>query len=973
MFKELLAVLWLLILVVEVVPIRVGDNWVNEPFVNNYRHDVLRYSRYELLTFACTLEAQVPPAALSDELNRCLKPIRKRGRRGGLRSRMKRRGDRLPLPAIMTGNVRSLKNKFDELCLRCKYDSAYRNASMICLTETWLSNKDPDSDYDLEGFSCTRSDRFGDKCKSKGGGLIIYINEAWCKNFTVVKQHCDSDIELLVIKCRPFYLPREFSQIIVSSVYIPPDGDADAAADILYTSVHNMESESPEAVEIILGDFNHCDFGSYVPHYTQYVNCTTRLDRTLDLFFCNIKCGYVSKKKVPLGISDHNMIHLVPSYRQVLKRSKPEVKKVQVWDYESEEELIGCFELTDWAVLYDEYESLDHNVDVVTCYIKFCTDMVIKCKDVTIYPNNKPWMCKDLRTLFLEKDKCLTGKDRDELKVVQKDINKRIFNCKQDYKKKVENMFRTNSTKEAWKGLKKITGLSKKRVEPHVDNLKSYCDELNKFYNRFDVFDFNSKCEELLNILKSKNDVKLVINEDEVVSTFSKIKAHKASGPDTLSGKILKLCKFQLAPVFTLLYQQSLDEACVPNAWKLSEIIPVAKKTHPNCNNDYRPVALTSVAMKCLEKIVKARLLINTDCHQDPLQFAYTKKRCVLDPTISIIHDVLHFLDTPSKKGDSRFVKILFVDFSSAFNTIQIHVLIDRLISMNVNANIIMWVHSFLYQRSQYVKFKGVLSDNVQSNTGAPQGCVLSPLLFTLYTSNCRSESENCKLYKYADDTALIGLCSNDHLSYSLEVDRFVTWCERNFLNLNVHKTKELIIDFRRSPHVHENLLINNVVVERVDNYKYLGTVIDNRLSFEKNVNVIYKKANSRLYSLRKLYHLHVDNTIINLFYISVIESVISFGIAAWYGNCTSVSKRKLQRILGHANRLGVTQSKTLGDLYKFYVLQRANIIRSDPGHPLNSLYCILRSGIRLRAELTRTARYNKSFIPSSIRLLNSQ
>jgi len=103
-----------------------------------------------------------------------------------------------------------------------------------------------------------------------------------------------------------------------------------------------------------------------------------------------------------------------------------------------------------------------------------------------------------------------------------------------------------------------------------------------------------------------------------------------------------------------------------------------------------------------------------------------------------------------------------------------------------------------------------------------------------------------------------------------------------------------------------------------------------------------------------------------------MLESIISFGIAAWYGNCSVACKRKLNKVVKASVKLGVSQSKSLEELYNFCVLQRANIIIADGSHPLHVMYCLLRSGSRYRAEYTRTVRYNKSFVPASIRLLNN-
>ena len=369
----------------------------------------------------------------------------------------------------------------------------------------------------------------------------------------------------------------------------------------------------------------------------------------------------------------------------------------------------------------------------------------------------------------------------------------------------MKDLFGRNCVKDAWCGLKKITGMTKIVKPVVVDDVKQHVSELVKFYSRFDIYDFSETCCETLTYIRQMGCEKVTISVNEVLKSFAKIKVHKACGPDKLSGRVLKLGKNSLAYVFHLIFQRSLDEFYVPTKWKVSEIIPLPKKQQPKILNDFRPVALTSVAMKCLEKIVKTKLLSFIGTQQDPLQFAYTKNRSTLDPTIMIAHDVLKFLDVLNSKNKSHFVKIIFIDFSSAFNTIQVHIMLNQLLNLQVNSNIVLWIYSFLSHRQQYVKFCDVLSEIVYTETGAPQGCVLSPLLFTLYTKSCRSSSESCKVYKYADDTALVGLCVNNDEEYQKEVKSFVTWCKENYLLLNVQKTKELVIDFRRS---HSNLVI---------------------------------------------------------------------------------------------------------------------------------------------------------------------
>ncbi len=101
----------------------------------------------------------------------------------------------------------------------------------------------------------------------------------------------------------------------------------------------------------------------------------------------------------------------------------------------------------------------------------------------------------------------------------------------------------------------------------------------------------------------------------------------------------------------------------------------------------------------------------------------------------------------------------------------------------------------------------------------------------------------------------------------------------KNGAPTNVQKTKEMIFDFRRGAETHDPLTINNCIVERVNEYKYLGTVVDDQLNWNRNTETIYSKANQRLYFLRKLKKFHVDRSILRLFYQSLIQSVLTFNL----------------------------------------------------------------------------------------------
>ena len=135
-------------------------------------------------------------------------------------------------------------------------------------------------------------------------------------------------------------------------------------------------------------------------------------------------------------------------------------------------------------------------------------------------------------------------------------------------------------------------------------------------------------------------------------------------------------------------------------------------------------------------------------------------------------------------------------------------------------------------------------SDTLVTNTGAPQGTVLSPVLLTLYTADCRTTQDDCTLVKYADDATLTGKISDDDDShYRNEVDNFVDWCDRNYLKLNVDKTKEMIIDFRKNTVTATPVKVNGTVAEQVVTYKYLGNVMDKSMRWRANTAAILTKA----------------------------------------------------------------------------------------------------------------------------------
>ncbi len=179
------------------------------------------------------------------------------------------------------------------------------------------------------------------------------------------------------------------------------------------------------------------------------------------------------------------------------------------------------------------------------------------------------------------------------------------------------------------------------------------------------------------------------------------------------------------------------------------------------------------------------------------------------------LHTALSHLE-----NKNTYVRMLFVDYSSAFNTIVPATLVAKLQTLGLNRSLCSWILDFLTGRSQVVRMGNNTSSPPTLNTGAPQGCVLSPLLYSLYTHDCAATHSSNVIVKFADDTTLIGLITdNDEMAYRAEVSTLTKWCQENHLSLNIDKTKELVVDFRRQSREHTPITIDKTPVERVDSF----------------------------------------------------------------------------------------------------------------------------------------------------------
>src|SRR4029434_5254644 len=177
----------------------------------------------------------------------------------------------------------------------------------------------------------------------------------------------------------------------------------------------------------------------------------------------------------------------------------------------------------------------------------------------------------------------------------------------------------------------------------------------------------------------------LTVQAQEVRRVLRAVNPRKAAGPDGVTGRVLRDCADQLAGVFTNIFNQSLSQCLIPPCLKSSTIIPLPEKTTASTPNDYRPVALTPIIMKCFEKLVRNHITTSLPPTFDSHQFAYRANRATEDAIATALHTTLTHVE---QRGN--YARLLFIDFSSAFNTIIPSRLVTKLMDLALTANLLL-------------------------------------------------------------------------------------------------------------------------------------------------------------------------------------------------------------------------------------------------------------------------------------------
>lgn len=747
------------------------------------------------------------------------------------------------------------------------------DVDIMAINETWLRAGEVGRAPRVPGYRLRHIPRPQHICGGRGGGVGYYIRHG----LNVRTRPHPADPQHNNVEQMWLSFTIHGKNIAIGTAYRPPWLNVELFLDALSDSV-NFFSGCDSI--IVLGDFN-INLLDINDNKTKLFNITLQCLNLSQIvtspthFTANsqslidVVCTDLQPKLVtvdPVGTLGHSFIicefnikreKLIPytiSYRP-LKDISHELFTTDLnricWD-----SICLLSDVNEMVMLYNKY--------VINLF-----DMHAPFKMITIRDHSYPWITDNIRFMMRLRNEALSEYKRTNLDVklnyykdIKSLVNKSIFFEKVAYfKHNINNKIKEPKT--LWNNLKSsVLNFSDDKELPahftdvnainaHFLNVPGKSDVHLSQMTYFEFFHHN-----IGNIFSIST-----ISPDSIYKILRNLKSN-AEGCDNITLKMLFLTLPNSIQAITSLVNTSINTCTFPDIWKMAKVVPLPKKNNPVELKDLRPISILPCLSKIMEKVVCQQLTTYLEINKilPEVQSGFRRGRSTTTALLDVTDNIL------ASQDQGKCTLLVLLDFSRAFDAINIPLLLSKLKYYGFDTAAIKWFNSYLSNRCQYVETKQMSGGPFKSSLselkrGVPQGSILGPILFILYSADIIKCIHNSKCHIYADDMQVyIDFVPGelDRAIYKLYQDlaRIVDWSEKNCLLLNPSKTKFMVLGSKHQLSQLPDdidLELMGEKVERVYVIRNLGLKIDVHLRFEEHIADSVKHCFYRLKMLYKL------------------------------------------------------------------------------------------------------------------------
>jgi hypothetical protein len=565
------------------------------------------------------------------------------------------------------------------------------------------------------------------------------------------------------------------------------------------------------------------------------------------------------------SVTDHFMIEFTQNAGYINRKRDENYVVIKSFKSYNNVEATDLINNATW-LQSDCIECITHNLNENLCEIAnhFTKYIKIKNKAPMFYSNT----LRELkRELLIAKKRILyenTSANKNALTLLNKKYKNEIRTAKDDKIRTSLEKY-AHEPKKLWKILNKLNKNTKKDFKSILVNnvIITNDEEIANYMNSF----FVSSIEEIVNNIPSSSNSSYVDNFKQAQHVFSlktigfkqlktsMKKLENKNFNDNVNGKMLcdqidnETFMNQLLRVINM----SIEIGIVPDEYKVAVVTPIPKITNPERPEHYRGINNLPLIEKLIEDVVHGQLSSYLEENKLLMNEQSGYRKC--HSTESAIQCVLYdWFDAIEK---NLCVIVVSLDFKRAYETISRSRLIKKCKDFGFDENAMRWFKSYLHNRRQHTIINGIFSEAINVTHGVPQGSKLAALLFIMYINDLINHLPSVKINLYADDSLLYLTCRDENDGIGIinnALDVINDWLCANSMAINTNKCCFMILNSKNNECV-PDIKMNNVAIERVKHFKYLGCYIDENLNFELHFNKLKASMNQKVGFLRRIKH----------------------------------------------------------------------------------------------------------------------